>query len=109
MAVETIDIMGSEQFKGLKHIELNFESAYSPPISAYNSLLLKKPNLKLTATYYEKGYWFCGVYKNGVDDYKDEIPSSDDVYWDTDNGKLLIQTGLRDEIIYDEENEIDDD
>ena len=49
------------------------------------------------------------MYKNGVDDYKDEIPSSDDAYWDTDNGKLLIQwTGLRDEIINDEENEIEE-
>lgn len=106
---EKIDIVDSEEFKGLKHINFWFESAYNAPISAYNALLLKKPNLKLTATYYEKGYWFCGVYKNGVDDYKDEIPSSDDAYWDTDNGKLLIQwTGLRDEIINDEENEIEE-
>ena len=106
---EKIDIVDSEEFKGLKHINFWFESAYNAPISAYNTLLLKKPNLKLTATYYEKGYWFCGVYKNGVDDYKNEIPSSDDAYWDTDNGKLLIQwTGLRDEIINDEENEIEE-
>ena len=44
---------------------LSFESAWSPPIQAYEKL--EAMGFIITAQYFEPGCGFCGEYKNGVD------------------------------------------
>lgn len=44
-----------------------FDSAWAPPIQAYNSLV--EQGFRVYAMYYESGMCFAGVYDNGDDDY----------------------------------------
>jgi len=46
---------------------LGFESAWSPPIAAYEKLL--EMGFEIEAMYYEPGMAFAGVWDNGHDDY----------------------------------------
>lgn len=46
---------------------LTFDSAWAPPIGAYEKLL--EMGFKVYATYYEPGMAFAGIWDNGVDDY----------------------------------------
>ena len=46
---------------------LGFESAWSPPIAAYEKLL--DMGFEIEAMYYEPGMAFAGIWDNGVDDY----------------------------------------
>jgi len=46
---------------------LGFESAWSPPIAAYEKL--QAMGFRITAMYYEPGMAFAGVWDNGDDDY----------------------------------------
>jgi len=48
-------------------IIISFESAWSPPIGAYEKLL--DMGFRVLAMYYEPGMAFAGVWDNGVDDY----------------------------------------
>lgn len=50
-------------------ITISFESAWSPPIRAYEKL--EAMGFVIAASYYEPGCCFCGEYKNGVDDTYD--------------------------------------
>lgn len=55
-----------------------FESAWSPPIDAYDKLL--DLGYEITAYYYEGGCCFCGQYQNGIDEHYDiAIPGDCDV------------------------------
>lgn len=47
-------------------IQLSFESAWSPPIEAYDRLL--GMDFEIQAFYHEPGMCFAGVYDNGNDD-----------------------------------------
>lgn len=62
---------------------LSFDSAWSPPVTAYEKLL--DMGFRIYATYYESGMCFCGIWDNGDDIYfeygsmsaaeaRDEIP-----------------------------------
>ena len=48
-------------------IILGFESAWSPPITAYEKLLEK--GFKIRAMYFEPGMAFAGIWEDGCDDY----------------------------------------
>jgi hypothetical protein len=48
-------------------IVLNFDSAWAPPIAAYERLM--EQGFKILAYYYEPGMAFCGKWDNGSDDY----------------------------------------
>ena len=46
---------------------LTFDSAWAPPLLAYEQLLTQ--GFYINATYFEPGMAFCGRWDNGVDDY----------------------------------------
>ena len=46
---------------------LGFESAWSPPINAYEKLFYM--GFKIRAMYYEPGMAFAGIYEDGCDEY----------------------------------------
>ena len=48
---------------------LSFDSAWSPPITAYEKLM--ELGFEIEAMYYEPGMAFAGVWDNGSDDYYD--------------------------------------
>ena len=50
-----------------------FDSAWAPPIDAYNSFLDDNDNCSLDATYEEGGMDFAGIYDNGDDQYLEGI------------------------------------
>ena len=51
------------------HISIAFDSAWSPPIQAYEKL--KDQGFEITAYYYESGMGFCGSWIDGDDQYYD--------------------------------------
>ena len=56
---------------------MSFDSAWSPPIGLYNKLV--ELGFSVEATYFEPGMCFCGLWRDGDDDYmeyhsKDMIP-----------------------------------
>lgn len=46
---------------------LGFDSAWAPPIAAYEKLFYM--GFKIYATYYEPGMAFCGIFEDGSDEY----------------------------------------
>ena len=50
-----------------------FDSAWAPPIDAYNSFLDDNDNCSLDATYEEGGMDFAGIYDNGDDQYMEGL------------------------------------
>ena len=48
-------------------VMLTFDSAWSPPIGAYEKLL--EAGFRVYATYYEPGCAFAGIWDNGSDEY----------------------------------------
>jgi len=52
-----------------------FESAWAPPIEAYNTFLDDMDNCSLEASYYEPGMDFGGFYRSGDDIYFEDIQS----------------------------------
>jgi hypothetical protein len=46
---------------------LGFDSAWAPPIEAYNKLV--DMGFKIRAMYYEGGMAYAGIYEDGADDY----------------------------------------
>jgi hypothetical protein len=47
---------------------LTFDSAWSPPIDAFNTLV-EKQGFSIRAMYYEPGMAFAGIWEDGDDDY----------------------------------------
>ena len=50
-----------------------FESAWAPPIEAYNRFLDDMSNCSIDASYHEPGMDFAGFYVDGDDDYLDNL------------------------------------
>jgi hypothetical protein len=48
-------------------ITLTFDSAWAPPINAYEKL--EELGFQIRAYYYEPGMGFCGIYSEGYDEY----------------------------------------
>ena len=58
---------------GTSQISGWFESAWAPPIEAYNKFLDDMDGCSIYATYEEGGMDFAGIYDNGADDYMEGI------------------------------------
>ena len=50
-----------------------FDSAWSPPIEAYNRFLEANEDCSLNASYYEMGCDFAGMYDDGIDEYLENL------------------------------------
>ncbi len=58
---------------GYATISGGFESAWAPPIEAYNTFLESNEEMQIYANYEEGGMDFAGIYDNGDDDYMEGI------------------------------------
>ena len=71
-------------------ISLSFDSAWSPPIGAYEQFLVDNENCSLVARYYEGGCDFMGIWDNGDDRcYQPSNYKSDDTFFDSGDGKEI--------------------
>ena len=52
---------------GATNTVINFDSAWAPPIGAYDALV--EQGFQIRAYYYEPGMAFCGIWDNGYDDF----------------------------------------
>lgn len=68
-----------------KTVTFSFDSAWSPPIGAYEKLA--EMGFGITAYYYEGGCCFCGIWEDGMDEYYDIQGKSD---WVKDNIPRVI-------------------
>lgn len=57
---------------GLATISGSFQSAWSPPVEAYNTFLEQNEDCQITSTYVEEGCDFAGVYENGVEEFTED-------------------------------------
>ena len=55
---------------------LNFDTAWSPPLAAYEKLM--EMGFEIEAFYYEPGMSFAGIWENGTDDLFEGIEGSKD-------------------------------
>ena len=72
-------------------IQFSFQSAWSPPIGAYQEFIDKHP-VTMTASYYEPGCDFMGIWEDGSDrcySCSEDAPKSDSDFWDTEDGQYL--------------------
>jgi hypothetical protein len=63
---EGLEFLDNED--GTASISGYFDSAWSPPIEAYNRFLEANEDCSLNASYYEMGCDFAGMYDNGDDE-----------------------------------------
>ena len=77
----------------LSEIHFGFDSAWAPPINAYDKFIDDNSNVSIRATYMEGGCDFMGIWDNGIDDcwtISDTAPKgSIDKFWKTSAGKEL--------------------
>ena len=94
-------------------ISFGFDSAWAPPIGAYDKFIDENSNVTIRATYFEGGCDFMGIWDNGIDDcwtISDTAPKgSIDKFWKTSAGKELdemynITEGMAE---YEEQQEAD--
>jgi len=86
----------------------SFESAWGPPIQAYEKL--EGLGFTVSAYYYESGMGFCGVFSEGVDDYFDIGDMSSADVADLLPNVLDEMFAISDNIaMWEEENEEEDD
>jgi hypothetical protein len=67
-------------------ISFTFDTAWSPPIELYDTLLPK--GFQINASYYEPGIGFAGIYEDGSDQQVEYLEEGED-FWETDFGKEL--------------------
>ena len=80
----------SEQNEGESTITFGFDSAWSPPINAYEQFLRDNEDCSLKAWYYEGGCDFMGEWDNGQDDcFAPSDYKSDDDFWQDGVGSTL--------------------
>ena len=71
-------------------ISFAFDSAWSPPLGAYEQFLVDNENCSLVARYYEGGCDFMGIWDNGDDRcYQPSDYKSDDKFFDNGDGKEI--------------------
>jgi hypothetical protein len=58
---------------GTSHITGWFDSAWGPPIEAYNTFLDDMDNCSIESSYEEGGMDFAGIYNNGDDQYMEDL------------------------------------
>ena len=80
----------SENNEGESTITFGFDSAWAPPINAYDQFLRDNSDCSLKAWYYEGGCDFMGEWDNGQDDcYQPSDYKSDDDFWNDGVGSTL--------------------
>ena len=80
----------SEQNEGESTITFGFDSAWAPPIGAYENFLRDNEDCSLKAWYYEGGCDFMGEWDNGSDDcYAPSDYKSTDDFWQDGVGSTL--------------------
>ena len=80
----------SEQNEGESTITFGFDSAWAPPIGAYENFLRDNEDCSLKAWYYEGGCDFMGEWDNGSDDcYAPSDYKSTDDFWQDGIGSTL--------------------
>jgi hypothetical protein len=67
---------GGMATEGVNHIEMNFDSAWAPPIAAMEKF--QDLGFKVKLVYWESGMCFCGIYDENGDDYLDYTDMSAD-------------------------------
>jgi len=89
------------EFYSIKKIELGedeseisfgFDSAWAPPLGAYEKFIEDNSNVTIRASYFEGGCDFMGIWDNGIDDcwtISDTAPKSYSRFWKTSAGKEL--------------------
>jgi hypothetical protein len=76
--------------KGDEMLNWSFDSAWAPPLGAYDNFLYKNSDVSIFATYYEPGCDFMGVWDSGEDrGYTVGDYDSEDDFWTTEDGQLL--------------------
>ena len=80
----------SEQNEGESTITFGFDSAWAPPIGAYEKFIEDNSDCSLKAWYYEGGCDFMGEWDNGIDDCfaPSDYKSTDD-FWQDGVGSTL--------------------
>ena len=80
----------SENNEGESTITFGFDSAWSPPINAYEKFIEDNSDCSLKAWYYEGGCDFMGEWDNGIDDCfaPSDYKSTDD-FWQDGVGSTL--------------------
>jgi hypothetical protein len=63
------------------------DTAWTPPIPVYEALMEKGFNV--SASFIEYGCEFCGIFDNGDEFIKEEIPPKDDPFWNSEIGQLI--------------------
>jgi hypothetical protein len=71
--VDTEGLEYSEEGEDMAVITGYFDSAWSPPIEAYNRFLADNEECTLEASYYEMGMDFGGFYTDGNDEYMEGL------------------------------------
>ena len=80
----------SEQNEGESTITFGFDSAWAPPINAYEQFLRDNEDCSLKAWYYEGGCDFMGKWDNGSDNcYTPSDYKSDSDFWNDGVGSTL--------------------
>ena len=67
---------GGMATEGVNHVEMNFDSAWAPPIAAMEKFM--DLGFKVKLIYWESGMCFCGLYDENGDDYLDYTDMSAD-------------------------------
>jgi hypothetical protein len=92
--------------EGDNDISFTFDSAWSPPITAYERLV--EQGFEVRATYYEPGMCFCGVWEDGYDDFYDYSSMSADEVGENIPDALDEEYGISDGLRDMEEQEEDE-
>jgi hypothetical protein len=96
---------------GTASISGYFDSAWSPPVEAYNRFLADNEDCTIEASYYEMGCDFAGFYSNGDDEHLEDLREEYDLPEDERSDlfkRLDDEYGLSEQFDnYDEMNEED--
>lgn len=96
----------SKDRDGPNTMTASFDSAWSPPITAYEALL--ELGFEITAYYYEPGMCFVGKYENGDDDCYEYGSESSETVRDLIGAELDDYFGISDSMAdFESENEED--
>ena len=77
----------TENADGTAEISGWFDSAWSPPIGAYERFVEQNEDCSLTASYFEPGMDFAGFWDNGSDEYLENLHD----VWENDPDNELFQ------------------
>ena len=102
-----------EQNEGESTIRFGFDTAWAPPLTAFETWLANNKDCSVKCIYYEPGCDFAGVWDNGDDQCieisKSAPKGSQDKFWNTKLGKVLDDYfGIVDSMAQYEEDNMED-